>query len=341
MSAPEVSAVVVNHDGAGYVEEAVASLLAQRGCALEVVVVDNASTDGSDAALAERFGERIRLLRSPTNRGFGGGNNLGIAACQAPWVLLLNSDAIAEPGLAARLLSVARQRPGLGMLAPKVLSMERPDDIDTVGHLLAADGLNRGRGRGERDAGQYDGCREALFPSGAAALYSRRMLEQLGGFDEVLFLYGDDADVGLRGRLAGWGCALVPEAVARHHYSRTTGAYSRLKVFYVERNRIVLLLKLFPWPRILLSPLHTGLRLALQAWGAVVGRGAAGRFAAERPRRELFWLTLQAWLAALRLVPHALRERLRFRRLRRLSARDFGVLLSDYRLGAREAAFKD
>jgi GT2 family glycosyltransferase len=167
------------------------------------------------------------------------------------------------------------------------------------------------------------------------------MLEQVGDFDEALFLYGDDADLGLRGRLAGWGCALAPRAVARHHYSRSVGAWSSLKAFHVERNRLVLLLKLFPLRLVLASPAHTAARLALQLFGATTGRGAAGRLAAERSTAHLVALTLRAWWGAFRMLPHALRERRRFRPLRRLGTAEFLELLRRFPLSAREAALKD
>ena len=94
-------------------------------------------------------------------------------------------------------------------------------------------------------------------------------LDEIGLFDESFFLYGDDAELGLRGRLAGWGCAFAPQAVARHRYSQTVGPYSSLKAFYVERNRVWVLLKLFPLSLILWSPAPTALRLAWHAWGAL------------------------------------------------------------------------
>src|SRR5262249_20583668 len=146
-----------------------------------------------------------------------------------------------------------------------------------------------------------------LFPSGAAGLYRRAMLDEVGLFDESFFLYGDDAELGLRGRLAGWRCAFAPRAIAYHHYSRSVGASSSLKAFHVERNPVLVLLKLFPALLVGLSPFYTAARLGLQAWGAVSDRGAAGRFARERPPLELVTLTLRAYAAALRRLPAALR----------------------------------
>jgi GT2 family glycosyltransferase len=337
---PLATAIVLNHNGRGYVEAAVESLLRQDLEPLEVLVVDNGSTDGSDAALEERFGARIRLLRAGRNLGFGAGNNLGIRDSGAPHVVLLNNDAVAAPGFVRELVSAAEADPRIGMVAAKVLDAEG-QRIDTVGHLLYPDGLNRGRGRLEPDRGQYDGCREALFPSGAAALYRRAMLDEVGLFDEAFFLYGDDAELGLRGRLAGWGCALAPRAVAYHHYSRSAGAYSSLKAFHVERNRVLVLLELFPLVLILLSPFFTLARLSLHAWGALSGRGAAARLAHDTSPVHLVGVTLRAYWSALGLAPHALAARARFRPLRRLNTAAFLRLLAQYRLRAAEAALKD
>lgn len=338
---PLASAIVVNYNGRGFVHEAVESLLLQDAPGVEVLVVDNASSDGSADELQARFGARVRLLRSERNLGFGGGNNLGIRAARGRHIVLLNSDAVAAPSFVRELVAAAEADERIGMVAAKVLQHRERQLIDTVGHLLYPDGLNRGRGRLERDAGQWDGCRTALFPSGAAALYARRMLDDVGLFEERLFLYGDDAELGLRGRIAGWQCALAPRALAYHHYSRSVGAYSRQKAFYVERNRVLVLVRVFPFSLVAASPLFTALRLSLQAWGALSGRGAASRLAAETSMLSLVAITLQAYASALAAVPATLRERFRTRRLRRLGTGAFLRLLAENRLGAREAALKE
>jgi GT2 family glycosyltransferase len=337
----EVSAIVLNFNGGDWVGEAVRSLLDQDQPGLEVLVVDNASSDGSDRRLEERFGTRIRLLRAPRNLGFGGGNNIGLRAAGGGYLLLLNSDAEAHPSMARRLMEAARARPRVGMVAAKVLEHARRDVLDNTGHLLYPDGLNRGRGRLEPDRGQYDRCATALFPSGAAALYRREMLDDVGLFDESFFLYGDDAELGLRGRIAGWECAFAPDAVAYHHYSRSVGAYSTLKAFHVERNRVWVLMKLFPMALIVASPVYTAVRLGWQAWGALIGRGAAARLAREASPWRLASVTLRAWASAAGGLPRVWRERRRLHSRRRMSTLEFVRLLREFRLGAREVALRD
>lgn len=338
---PVATAIVLNFNGRGFVVEAVSSLLAQDTPGVEVIVVDNASTDGSAEEIVAAFGERVRLVRSAVNLGFGGGNNLGIRRARGRHVVLLNNDAVAAPSFVRELVAAADTDPRIGMVAAKVLDYEKWEVIDTVGHLLYPDGLNRGRGRLEKDEGQYDACRTALFPSGAAGLYARRMLDDVGLFEERLFLYGDDAELGLRARVAGWICAFAPRAVAHHRYSRSVGPYSSLKAYYVERNRVLVLVRVFPFSLVATSPLFTTGRLALQAWGALTGRGAAGRLAAQTSILHLVSVTIRAYASALVAVPGTLRERWRCRSSRRIGTREFLRLMREHRLSAREAALKD
>jgi GT2 family glycosyltransferase len=336
-----VTAIVLNYNGHGFVNESVESLLQQDFGGLEIIVVDNASTDGSPDEIEAAFGDRVRLLRAPRNLGFGAGNNLGIRGARGRHVVLLNNDAVAAPSFVGELFAAAEADATVGMVAAKVLDYSTRAVIDTVGHLLYPDGLNRGRGRLETDEGQYDDRVTALFPSGAAALYTRRMLDDVGLFEERLFLYGDDAELGLRGRVAGWGCAFAPGAVAYHHYSRSVGAYSSLKAFYVERNRVLVLFRTFPFVLVAVSPAFTVARLALQGWGALTGRGASGRLAAQTSLFHLIGLTLRAYASALTALPHTLRERWRHRLRRRIGIKEFARMMAEHRLGVWEAALKE
>jgi GT2 family glycosyltransferase len=167
------------------------------------------------------------------------------------------------------------------------------------------------------------------------------MLDEIGLLDEAFFAYGEDVDLGLRGRWAGWTCTYVPSAVVYHKYSATTGTYSPQKAFLVERNRLWLLFKNFPVVDILLSPFHTVLRYALHLTGAVTGKGAAGRFAREFSVGALLRVILNAEISALRGLPGILRKRREGRACRRIGPREFRRLLRRFALTAEEAALKD
>jgi len=301
--------IVVNWNGEAYLAECLDSLLAQTYPRIEVIVVDNASVDGSVRLLTERYLAKIRLIRSQTNRGFTGGNNMGIAAASGEYVLLLNNDAVADPGWAAALVRAAQVDPEVGMCASKIVCYDDPAVIDSAGLLLARDGLGRGRGRLARDNGRFNEAEEVLMPSACAALYRRAMLDAIGLFDEEFFMYCEDVDLALRGRVAGWRCRYVPDAVVRHRYSQSAGGYSPRKIFLVERNRIWVMLKSFPWTSVALSVPWTALRLYWHLYAAWKGRGGAGRAAEEFHVFVLAGTVLRAYLAAVSGAMSVLRRR--------------------------------
>ena len=338
---PLVSAIVVNWNGVHCVDACLASLLSQTWPALEIIVVDNGSRDGSRELLRARYGARITLIESSVNLGFAGGNNLGIRAAKGAHVVLLNNDAVAAPGWVEALVHAAEADSRIGMCASKILVLGGNGLIDSAGLLMSADGIGRGRGRLQPDGEAYARAEDALIPSGCAALYRRAMLDEIGLFDEDFFAYCEDSDLGLRGRLAGWTCRYVPTAIVHHAYSRSTAPYSSFKAFHVERNRAFVLLKCFPVSAILASLPYTLVRYALQAWGAVTRRGAAARLAERTSASALVALLLRAWSGAVLLGPRMLIRRHRQRALRRLSAADWRRIVRPHRLGLRELALKD
>jgi hypothetical protein len=334
-----VSVIVVNWNGRAYLERCLRSLAAQTLAAHEVVVVDNGSSDGSVDVLRDRGA--VRLVALPSNVGYGAALNAGMRVARGQYLLALNNDTELAPNCLHALVSAADRHPNSGLFAPKILSADPPHRIDTVGHLLYPDGLSRGRGRLEEDRGQYDHEDDLLLPSGCAVLLRRAMLADVGVFDEDLFAYCEDTDLGLRAQLAGWRCTAVPTAVVYHAYSASTAHYSPLKAFLVERNRAWVAAKCLPLPLLLLSPVFTLLRLSAQAYGALTHRGAAGRFAAEQSRGALLGVLVRALAAATTGLPHALRKRRVVQARRRVASAELRHWVTRHGMGLREIALKD
>lgn len=338
---PLFSVIILNWNGRHLLEECLASVLSQSFRDFETIVVDNGSTDGSVAWLKERRGESVSTVTLPLNLGFAGGNNAGIRIARGEYVILLNNDTAVDPGWLAALAAAVRRHPAAGMFTPKILNYFRRDEIDNTGLVIYPDGLARGRHRLEKDDGRFDEEGEALVPSGCAGCYGRRMLGEIGSLDESFFAYGEDVDLGLRGRWAGYRCIYVPGAVVYHKYSATSGAYSPQKAFLAERNRLWQLFKNFPAADILISPFYTFLRYSLHLKGVLTGKGASGRFAREHSAGALLWVILKAEIAALRGLPRILRKRRECKGYHRIGAREFRREIGRFALTAGEVALKE
>ena len=331
-----ISVVVVNWNRRELLRACLRSLEQQTGVTFETIVVDNGSTDGSASMAEEEF--HARVIRNCDNRGFCAANNQGIAAARGEFVALLNNDAEANAGWLAALGAACSRGPDVGMAASKVLVWEDPRRIDKAGHLIFPDGQNRGRGSGALDQGQFDREEEVLWPDGCAAMYRKQMLDQIGGFDEDFFAYGDDAELGLRARVAGWRCVYTPAAVVRHHRGATLGKDSGWRLQLIERNRILLALKLFPWSLLWLNPLFFAVRLAAGMVVAQRGAGDTAHFPGIRGKWRIAVALLRGNLAALRLAPRMLGKRATLDGIRRLSPGELRRLLLAHRLSLRDVA---
>jgi len=340
---PLVSVVVLNWNRAELLLECLESLFIQRFREFEVIVVDQGSRDGSVEAVRRRFGERARLLRNETNLGFAEGCNVGIRMSQGRWIALLNNDAVADPRWLEEMVKAGKSRPGIGMVACRILSRRERDRIDNVGVAVYPDGMNRGRGRGERDAGLYEEGYEVFLPSGCACLLSREMLLETGLFDRDFFAYSEDTDLALRGRLLGWRCVFAPRAAVYHHYSSTAGKVSAFKVFHAERNRIWILLRYLPPAYVALSPAYTLARylfLAPAAFKLLAARSPNTEKGAEGVTALLNAL-LRAYRSGLARIPWQWAWRKQWQSRRRMSAWTLSRWLKQYRISLAELSSWD
>lgn len=332
-----VSVIVVNWNGAAYLEECLVALENQNYKPVEILVVDNASTDSSREILAHY--PHVRVIWNETNRGFGAANNQALSESHGEIVALVNNDTVLDPDWLARMVEPMEKNSEIGMCAGKTMSYFQRETIDNTGHLLYWDGVNRGRGRMQKDEGQFDELQKALFPSGCACLFRTETLRQIGDFDEDFYLYGDDTELGLRARLAGWDCAFVPAAIAYHRYSGSSNPYHPMKFYFVERNRFWVALKYFPVELLLLNPFFSGLRLLFHAAALLSGKGVSGEFSRRETSFQLVKLWFQAQVSAWKSAPKFWRKRRAMFRKYHWTRRRFYECFLPNRLSLRELTF--
>jgi GT2 family glycosyltransferase len=300
----------------------------------ETIVVDNS---GQGRAMRARLPGTVRILENQRNTGFGAAANHGFQASNSPLVAVLNDDAAAHPQWLQSLVEAIQQRPDAGMCASQV-RLHGEDRLDSAAMLVARDGTSKQRGHG-RSPDDFPAFEEALFPSGSAALYRRAMLDEIGLFDESFFLYCEDTDLGLRARWAGWKCLYVPRAVVEHHYSHSAGRASRLKAYFVERNRLFVVAKNFPVRMLPRVPFACAARYLWHVWYTLQGRGAAARFRASGnggPR--MVWYVVRAHFALLASAHRLWKQRRAILRRARITPAVFRRLIDSHSISARKVA---
>lgn len=341
MNSDLVSTIVLNWNNRQTIAHCLDSLLKQTYPAQEIILVDNGSTDGSLEEIRKQYEGKIRIITHPVNLGFAAGVNSGIDAAKGRYIALLNSDAYVEEAWLERMVSKMALSDETGMCACKIYLTDRDHILDNTGEVIYRDGLNRPRGRLQKDTGQYDASEDVLCPSGCAALYRRRMLERIGSFDSRYFAYGEDLDVGLRGRLAGYRAVYAPEAIAHHALSGSTGDVSPLKAYYVERNRLWTGIKCFPVRHLIMLPFYTFLRYACILTGLIQSKGPAAKFSRSHNGISLLWILIRTYLSTLANIGYLSKERHRLFQAFRFKSKDVEDIFRKYGLTAKEAALNE
>ncbi len=222
---PLIFCVVPNWNGKGYLDECLASLLAQSE-PMRVVVVDNGSTDGS-LELIKKY-KSVNLISLDRNYGFAGGVNRGIEyAIQqgGKFVALFNNDAVADKNWLYELVKGLEQNNKIGISTGKLVSRDKTF-YDSTGDLYTTWGYPYPRGRDEPVSRKYDEAEYVFAASGGASLYRVSMLQKIGLFDEDFFAYYEDVDLSFRAQLMGWKVRYVPAAIAYHGISQTSNKIS-------------------------------------------------------------------------------------------------------------------
>jgi GT2 family glycosyltransferase len=258
------SIIIVNYNGGEALGRCLRSLRADWRLDYELILVDNASADGSADQLGAIF-PNARSLRSAINLGFGEGNNLGAAMAEGAYLAFLNPDTVVQPGWLEALIAALEANPEAGIATAKILLLDSPWLVNTCGNDVHYTGLTLCRGMGYAQE-RMDEPAEVGAASGAAFVMGRSLFAELGGFDGSFFLYLEDTDLSLRARLAGYSCIYVPASVVHHDYRLRFGPK---KTFYQERNRYLMLLKVVRWPTLLLL-LPALLWSEVLTWGFVL-----------------------------------------------------------------------
>ncbi|TAN64841.1 MAG: glycosyltransferase family 2 protein [Methylobacter sp.] len=303
---PNVSVIIVNWNGAEFLNQCLSALMAQTLKPYEIILLDNDSSDGS-VDIVQRF-SFVRLIALAQNTGFARGNNLAIeeASDESEWIALINPDAFAEPHWLEELIAAAQRNPAFDFFASKLLNAGDTSLLDGEGDAYHLSGRVWRLGRGASVMRQADSNREVFSPCAAAALYRRSALCKIGGFDEDYFCYVEDVDLGFRLRLAGYRCLYVPQSVAHHVGSGTTGGrHSHFSVYHGHRNLVWTFIKNMPgilfW---MLLPIHILLNIVSIIYFSMHGQGK---------------LILTAKWDAIKGVPKMWRKRLKIQSARKAS----------------------
>lgn len=301
---PDVSVVIVSWNGRQYLEACLDAAVAQQGIDAEIILVDNASTDGTVEFVRARF-PQVRLVALTENRGFAGGNNAGALVALGRFIAFLNNDTVPEPRWLRALRDGIDPAAGVLLATSRIVYMHDPSIVDSAG-----DGFFRWGGAFKRHHGApanlVAASEEVFGVCGAACLLSKPVFDELGGFDEDFFASHEDVDLSYRARLRGYRCRYVADAVVRHHGSVTIGRTTTLAVFQGQRN--------VEWVYVKNTPAS----LLLRTLPGHLLYNAAG--AAHFARLGLLGTFLRAKAAAVAGLPRLWRKRAAVQRTRRVSA---------------------
>jgi len=306
--------IVVNWNGARFLERCLAALCNQTFSDFEIIVVDNRSTDGSADDLESKFKARaLHVERLPMNRGFPAANNLGARLARGKWLALLNNDAFPAPDWLECLVGVAESQPDYAFFASRLIQAENRERLDGAGDMYHISGMSWRRFYNAPTTRACAGVEEVFGACAAAALYRRDAFLAVDGFDEDWFAYHEDTDLGFRLRLRGLRCLYVPQAVVYHIGSATNVARSDFAVYYGHRNLVLTFVKNMPtellWRYL---PAHLMANLLMLTYYSVNGHASA------------IW---RAKIDALRRLPAVWRKRREVQRTRRVAASEIARVL--------------
>ncbi|OUQ12266.1 glycosyl transferase family 2 [Lachnoclostridium sp. An14] len=254
----KVTVIIPNYNGLRFMEPCFAALRQQKFKEFDILVVDNGSQDGSVEWLKDH---EIPSIFLEENTGFSGAVNVGIRACETPYVILLNNDTEPYPDYVGELVRCMDRFPEVFSASSKMLQLSNRELMDDAGDMYSVLGWAYQRGVGQ-PASRYSRARQVFAACAGAAIYRREVFEEIGYFDESHFAYLEDIDVGYRAKIFGYKNVYCPTAKVCHVGSGTSGSkYNSFKVRLAARNSVYLNYKNMPLPQLLLNsvPLAAGM----------------------------------------------------------------------------------
>lgn len=251
--------IIPNYNGRHFMEPCLKSLQEQTCQDFKILVVDNASTDGSIEYMRENYPD-IEVIALDKNYGFSKAVNVGIKYSRTPYVILLNNDTTVDSHYVAEMIKAIEQSPRIFSVSSKMIQMYHPELIDSAGDLYTLLGWGVCRGTG-RPVSNYTEADEIFTACAGAAIYRRSAFKKIGYFDENHFAYLEDIDVGYRAKIYGYRNMYCPTALVYHVGSGTSGSkYNSFKVKLSARNNIYLNYKNMPLLQLIINflPLLVG-----------------------------------------------------------------------------------
>ena len=231
---PLVSIIILNYNAGELLLNCVDSLKKSTYTNLEILIVDNISSDNSQKKCKEKFPD-IKLIQNNENLGYCGGNNVGINEAKGKFIVILNPDTIIEPNCIDELIS-AYNKFGNALYQPKILSLNEKDIIQSTGNMLHVFGFGFARDKGNKVTNKEESIEKIGYASGTCLFTSREVFDKIGLLDEFLFLYHDDLDLGWRAAQIGINSYYVPKSKIFHVESYSL-KWSSKKFYWLERNR--------------------------------------------------------------------------------------------------------
>lgn len=310
---PKISVIIPNWNGKCFLAVCLGSLRSQSFKDIEVIIVDNGSTDGSIEFIKDNYPETI-IEQFSNNKGFSAAVNKGIKKSKGDYIFLLNNDTEVDKNCLLVLNNILDKDKEIGFCAVKMLYFNNRSIINDAGDIFSIYGIAHQRGKSERDKGQYN-KRELIFGACAgAAIYRRELFDKIGLFDEDFFAYLEDVDFSFRAQLLGFKCLYVPEAVVYHIDGGTSKKINNFSRFLTLRNSIYIIIKNFP-----LSPLikFSPFLLASQVRNIFVGI-----------KHKCFRLIIKVYLDFFKNLPVLLKKRKKIQKGKKIADKYLTSIMS-------------